>query len=426
MAWLVSGLLALALLAPLAVAASGPGSALVQEDTLTVVLQNGASYSGNEDTYISEWDATANYGKYYFLQTTAEGKQRPLIRFTLTGLPAGSAIISATLSLWLDERRVSSEQEGQDIAIYAVKRLWAVNQATWDQAAQDAPWGVRGCDSLITDRAATATDTQRILQAKRWYDFDVTALAQQWWANPRDNQGMLLVGSSTTFSLFKIASADYWFPQYHPKLTVRYALPTPTATATATPTWTATPTTTATATATATPTETGTPTATWTPTDTPTVTPTDTPSPTPTWTATPTETHTVTPTATVTQTPTTTPTATPGGARVHGVVYEDRNRNATYDRNERPMAGMVVQLDIDEVGGNGASAYRTAVADAEGRYAMDDIAPNRYILSVVFPQEYRSSGIRQATLFLSAGDIRQVDFGLWYRLRHLPLILRGP
>jgi len=134
----------------------------------------------------------------------------------------------------------------------------------------------------------------------------------------------------------------------------------------------------------------------------------------------------VTLTPTMTQTPTTTPTATPAGAQVHGVIYEDRNRNATYDRDERPMAGMVVRLEIEEVDGSRPSAYRTAVADAQGRYAMDDIEPNRYILSVVFPQEYRPSGIRQAPLFLSAGAIRQVDFGLWYRLRHLPLILRGP
>ena len=406
-----------------------------------VVLQHGPTYQGTADTFISAWFPQTNYGAYYLMQVGSDGNRRALIRFEISGVPEGATVISSTLSIWAHARQVSSTQIGPLVGAYQVKRGWAENQATWDNARATEQWGEPGCDSRFSDRAIVATDSQEVLEIERWYDFDVTQMVQQWMASPADNHGLLLIGQGETSARFDFASAQFWFQQYHPKLTIAYvaATPTPTVTPTATdtstPTMTQTPTATFTWTPTHTPTETSSPspqpteTETATalpPTDTP-VPPTDTPVP-PTHTPQPTDTLEPTPTATPTSSPTPTSTPTLGGAEVRGMVFRDLNRNALWDAGEPPLAGIVVKLEVEELGplGQTLRAYQYAVSDADGRYRLQDIAPDRYILSVVYPPGYRPTGLSPRSILLGPADLVIVDLGLWYNRVHLPMLIKSP
>ena len=399
-------------------------------NTRTIIYQQGSGYQGTTDTYINGWDTLTNYGLYSFLQVNEDGTQRVLIRFELIGIPAGATVISGTLSLWAAERQVASTQDGPQIGAYRVKRAWNANEANWDYASADVLWGERGCDSRSTDRSSEASDAQEVLEVERWYDFDITQMVQEWRSVPEENYGLLLIGEGSTSSRFKFCSAQYWDPQYYPKLSVSYVPPTPTPTVTNTATDTPTPTDTATVTYTSTPTRTDTATETMTPTltSTPSPTATITETATATWTpsATPTETAELSATPTLTATPTATVTPTAAGAEVRGVVFEDSNRNALRDQGERPVAGIVVKLDPETLGplATQLGAYKHAITDSQGRYVISGIEPDRYQLSVVYPAGYWPSGLYPRSLYARPGDIFIVDLGFWYNLTHLPMVIR--
>jgi hypothetical protein len=380
-------------------------------DVRTVVLQDGPGYDGTTDTLINEWDASVNYGSWFFLQLNGNGEQRSLIRFELRDIPEGAQVISGTLSLWLAEKEAASEQQPLQVSAYKVKRRWQVSEATWEQAATDMPWGQRGCDSRVSDRSIDPSDTTTALAVEQWHDLDVTNWVQEWLQIPETNYGVLLIGESPTTARFKFASANYWFPEYHPKLTIAYVMPTPTPTVTDTPTVTNTPSETPTSTVTPIPTDT--PTSTATPTMTPTKTPTETPLP--------------TDTPTATALPSATPTPTWATAEVRGLVFRDLNRNTIRDAGEPPLPGILIRLVSQDPDRAKAGLQTTwiSVTDAQGRYALQDVIPDLYRLSVIYPAEYKLVGVNHISLLLSPGKSQEIDFGLWYRLVHMPLVVKS-
>jgi hypothetical protein len=152
--------------------------------------------------------------------------------------------------------------------------------------------------------------------------------------------------------------------------------PTPTPTATTVPASTATPT----------PTATTVPVSTATSTQTATTIPASTATPTPTATTVPVNTATPTPTATTapvnTATPTPTATTQSGGATVSGVVYDDKNGNASQDGGEPGIAGAEVTLtsasrDVD--------ITRTTITNVGGIYTFADVPVGQYSVQVKLP-----------------------------------------
>lgn len=80
---------------------------LAPATTQTRVFQQGLDgYAGVRDTWISaaDWDSppqhTVNYGQNKTLVLSRDGDDNPLLRFDLSSIPANSAVISATLSLY--------------------------------------------------------------------------------------------------------------------------------------------------------------------------------------------------------------------------------------------------------------------------------------------------------------------------------------
>jgi len=110
-------------------------------------------------------------------------------------------------------------------------------------------WDTDGCDGAGSDRDAVPTQTRElfpVIDTYRFYpfDFDVTALVQQWIDDPQSNLGMVLSSDSAVAGWYEFPSSDYYDVNVRPRLLIRFLPgPTPTPTATATATATATPTT---------------------------------------------------------------------------------------------------------------------------------------------------------------------------------------
>ena len=265
-------------------------------------------YDGADDVTIVQTEPNQTHYPTSWMYLRPDGLQQGkegLLRFAMEdAIPRDALVVQAQLSLNVYS---STNANVADLFIYALNRPWQPATATWNQASSGSLWDAAGAKGS-GDRRQTPSATTRLPQCSptpcnRWFDFDVTALARQWVADPSTNYGLLLRLENQTGEVeYTLLSSNYWLTTtVHPKLSVLWAQPTPTAT----PTATASPT----ATQTRTPTQTPTVTPTFLPSKTPTVTPTPTDTGTPTETATPTETG--TPTSTSTATPTETPSPTP-------------------------------------------------------------------------------------------------------------------
>jgi len=165
-----------------------------------------------------------------------------LMRFDVsTHLPTDAAVQSATLYLYLSSYEHLTAQSPV-VSIYKVKKTWEPLQATWNQRLTGTNWSGLGC-SDSTDRELVATSSTVVSAVSAWYQFDVTALVQEWASGgSAANYGMLL--SSDNPRELRFYSADDSDTRYQPYLRVTYNIgsgPTPTATAGDSPTPTKTP-----------------------------------------------------------------------------------------------------------------------------------------------------------------------------------------
>jgi hypothetical protein len=170
----------------------------------TRVFQQGLdAYTGGRDTWISrlDWDTppqhTVNYGQNEILVLSRDGGDNPLLYFDLAGVPANSAVISATLSLFnltpgacnqpgAEPRRVEAFRvladwdEGNQVSspINASGKHGATGDHAFDYypgGGADVPWGARGMQAG-KDFAAARESHADVLN-EGWYEWDVTALA---------------------------------------------------------------------------------------------------------------------------------------------------------------------------------------------------------------------------------------------------------
>lgn len=178
-------------------------------------------------------------------ETQQAAARRGLLRFELSGVPAGATIESARLELYLGSAAGRSETE---IAVFGVLDAWAEGEVTWETMP-----------ALSEQLTSTAVGLEG-----RYYAWDVTELARSWHAGTFSNNGLLLRDTDESTAVLRgFFSREAGVNP--PRLVVTYAgAPTrpPTPTPAATQPATATPTVTLTATATATPSPVPSPTAT--------------------------------------------------------------------------------------------------------------------------------------------------------------------
>ncbi|HEY52977.1 MAG TPA: DNRLRE domain-containing protein [Caldilineae bacterium] len=192
----------------------------------TLVLQPGvAGYDGVVDTYINAWDPQANYAKVDRLRLRQTDIMAPLIRFDLSTLPSEAHIVEAQLSLWSFNR---SNDNPATVGVYLLNRTWHEEQATWLHATATQAWSIPGANAAPDDRNATSYVTTEVSETKRWYDWDVTAMVQNWVRNPEDDNGVILKAFAIPKVQYDFASSEYNTPAARPKLTIRYWTPPPT------------------------------------------------------------------------------------------------------------------------------------------------------------------------------------------------------
>jgi hypothetical protein len=162
--------------------------------------------------------------------------RRGLLAFDLTSLPPGATIAEASLELYLG---FATELPETQIAVRPVLEDWVESEVTWDTAPEAGPQATS---------AAVGSEN-------RYYTWDITPLARDWYSGAAPNYGVLLQDlDETTAALRGFTSRES--DVNPPRLVINYTPPTPTPTSS--PTQTATPT----ATVTLTPTQPATPTAT--------------------------------------------------------------------------------------------------------------------------------------------------------------------
>nr|MBC7244124.1 DNRLRE domain-containing protein [Chloroflexota bacterium] len=205
------------------------------------ILQQGTAYMGTTDTYIYQYQPTANYAASPELKVNNGGSLLGLLKFNLSGIPQGAIIKQALLTLYLGNTLSNS----LEVSLYPLLVPWVDTEATWNQAAQGVPWAVPGAGAADIDYNPTPAAVAAGVRASGPYVFNVKTTVQNWLTGTLPNEGLLISGprgGGSGSEHYRFASSEASDASRRPELRIIYALPTPMPTSTATPTPTPTPT----------------------------------------------------------------------------------------------------------------------------------------------------------------------------------------
>lgn len=203
--------------------------------SVITVLQQGANYQGVQDTFLSFDERETRFSDAWYIHVGYKRKDSGLIRFNLSGIPTGSRVVCAALSLFA-ERWSGGEM---DVGAYLVKRSNLPNVATWTWADSQTPWQLGGCNGG-DDRAQMPTSSVTIHNILTRYHWDLTQIVDDWVNGRVPNLGVSLqpLGELNTNTVW-FTSSDDGVVVNRPLLVVVYVPPAasqPTCTPTATPT----------------------------------------------------------------------------------------------------------------------------------------------------------------------------------------------
>ncbi|WP_437678287.1 DNRLRE domain-containing protein [Sorangium sp. So ce131] len=190
--------------------------------TVVVSFQQGAlpssSYAGSTDATIREGAATTNYGA----ATTCEADgddgagvdKSCLLKWTLSGVPAGSAVVSASITLQV------TDGSSHTYSLYEVKRAWSEPQITWNNATSTTAWATAGAKGA-TDRGSLIGSVTGAA-GSRTVTLNAAGVALvQGWVDGTSNNGVLIASSSNTDGI-DFASSEHGTAASRPKLTITY------------------------------------------------------------------------------------------------------------------------------------------------------------------------------------------------------------
>jgi hypothetical protein len=154
-------------------------------------------------------------------------RDRTLMRFDLSGIPAGSSLFSSTLTL-----RASSSYHANPSAnpvqVFRATKPWTEFGAVWSKYDGVTSWTNPGGDAVGTTGAQLAspyavnTSDPAANGAMSW---DINALVQEWVSGVNPNQGLLLALGGTKDSDLHFWSRENANPALRPTLTVIYTPP---------------------------------------------------------------------------------------------------------------------------------------------------------------------------------------------------------
>ncbi|NUQ62708.1 MAG: tandem-95 repeat protein, partial [Pirellulales bacterium] len=161
--------------------------------TATYKFQDGVFpfeiYAGTRDTRILSEKPDNNYGISDSLWLDgAPYETGSLLRWDLSRIPAGAVVSSVAMTI--DVLNASSDT----YEIFALKRAWAENEATWNLASASTPWEIAGAKGA-GDRSAVvlgAVAVSSLGPAVIAWNAEGEALVQSWIDNPATNYGIII------------------------------------------------------------------------------------------------------------------------------------------------------------------------------------------------------------------------------------------
>ncbi len=221
------------------------------------VLAESNTFQATQDADIHSGASTFNDGADSYMRVGSDsyfGNERALLKFDLSEIPAGSRIEWATLSLYYAMPGATGSEEDMNLSVHRLTKDWQEMAVTWANMGSSSDAQVYAEINLPGGYGAT----------DKWYEWDVTALVQEWVSGARPNYGLAVHGKEGPPPAYRYFTTKEMGQGYEAKLEVSWEPPTPTPTCTLTPSRTLTPT--RTLTPSLTPTTTATPTASLTPT----------------------------------------------------------------------------------------------------------------------------------------------------------------
>ncbi len=196
---------------------SGPDSATNVDFTTypgDIVL---TTTSGASTLLTIQPDPAAGLDAYLEVVYDARGStnRRPILRFSLTSIPAGAVIDDAKLSLYMS----AAAANPSSMELHAVTPAWDETQVTWNDRLTGTPWTTAG-----GDYDARVIDAQTPNAVLGWKSWNATQIVDLWYRGRVPNNGMILLGSAGGTNLDK----TFWSSDYavdstlRPKLDIRY------------------------------------------------------------------------------------------------------------------------------------------------------------------------------------------------------------
>lgn len=338
---------------------------------IAIAFQNGrlpnSLYGGVSDTHLSVDNPSSTHDSLYELQMKNDGNggKRPLLRFDVSAIPAGSIILEARLYLDQSTYR-KNDIFASAVGAYGVFRAWTARDATWYTATSTVAWQLPGANGAA-DRSLIPVDVVEIavVSSPQWRVWSVTELVQAWVTDPGQNKGVILIGSGQTQE-FRFFSSDYPAPELRPRLEVRYCLAPPTPTPTQTPT----------------------------------------------------------PTATPTATPTYTATPVPG--QIVGRVWNDLDGDGIMDEGEPGLPGAILYLYDAQNPDPGPPVRPPQVTGEDGLFEFARLPAGWYGLSKANPSGYVSTTADKLTVFVPSGVVVRATFGAWIPATPTPTATPSP
>ena len=150
--------------------------------------------------------------------------RRTLQQFDLSGLPAGSQVLNATLNLYLTAR--TSSTPTASVGVYSATHSWT-SSATWNKYDGTHTWTNPGGDSTgeLAPQSSKAWATTTVGGTlNQYYSWDVTQLAAGWANATIPNKGLIVryVDESTNSNVFTFNSSSAGGSNPLPYMAIRY------------------------------------------------------------------------------------------------------------------------------------------------------------------------------------------------------------
>ncbi len=203
---------------------SDPHEVIVNQISFQSGVQPDNAYDGTDDAWLVSANPDSNNGSAQFIEVdgsdddTGGGVQMSLIRWDLSQIPAGSSVLSASITFNYD-----NNSSNNDYWLYQVRRDWNESQVTWNNASNGNPWeqpGLNGTSDRSDEILANIiSDTFGFVS----HDLNADGLEvlEQYINNPAINFGFAITNPNS-FNGFAAHSSESGTVTNRPRLEIAY------------------------------------------------------------------------------------------------------------------------------------------------------------------------------------------------------------